>query len=352
MMNDLTIVIPVREGSERVKNKNFKKFADSNLLQLKIEQVKKLQIGEIIVNTDSDIAIEIAKKNNVKYHRRDKYYASNECNGSEYFAHIAEVTKSKNILIAPVTSPLVKLDTFIDCINIFKSGDYDSLVTTIDMKRFLWHEDKPINYDLDKAPQSQDLPELFCPTFGVVLAKRESILKHKNWICGKSYFHKVSELEAVDIDTELDFKFAEYLYRRQAKSIDDYTAIVDGEESKNISIDFDGVVHKNSKGLHDGTVYDDPIAGAIEAIKSLSEKYNIVIFSAKAKPDRPLVNGKTGIELIWEWLEKYNLSQYISEVTSEKPRAIVYIDDKAIRFTDWNQTLNDLSVIEGNDSNE
>ena len=134
--------------------------------------------------------------------------------------------------------------------------------------------------------------------------------------------------------------------------IDEYNKKQKHENNNNISIDFDGVIHGNSKGFHDGTVYDEPIAGAVEAIKDLSKRYNIVIFSAKAKPDRPLVNGMTGIELIWEWLEKYNLSQYVSEVTSEKPRAIVYIDDKAIRFADWNQTLNDLSVIEGSVNNE
>jgi hypothetical protein len=133
--------------------------------------------------------------------------------------------------------------------------------------------------------------------------------------------------------------------------IDEYNKKQKHENNNNISIDFDGVIHGNSKGFHDGTVYDEPIDGAVEAIKSLSKKYNIVIFSAKAKPDRPLVNGMTGIELIWEWLEEYNLSQYIAEVTSEKPRAIVYIDDKAIRFIDWNQTLNDLSVVEGSANN-
>jgi hypothetical protein len=132
--------------------------------------------------------------------------------------------------------------------------------------------------------------------------------------------------------------------------IDEYNKKQNHENSNNISIDFDGVIHKNSKGFHDGTVYDEPIDGAIEAIKSLSDRYNIVVFSAKAKPDRPLVNGKTGVELIWEWLEKYNLSQYVSEVTSEKPRAIVYIDDKAIRFNSWSQALNELSMIEGNDN--
>ena len=75
---------------------------------------------------------------------------------------------------------------------------------------------------------------------------------------------------------------------------------------------------------------------------SISKKYKIVIYTAKAKKDRPLINGKTGIELVWEWLKKYDIDQYIQEVTAEKPRAICYIDDKAIRFIDWNQTLDDL----------
>lgn len=107
------------------------------------------------------------------------------------------------------------------------------------------------------------------------------------------------------------------------------------DESKNLAIDFDGVIHKNSKGFHDGTVYDEPIEGAIESVIELSKKYTIIVFTAKAKPDRPLVNGKTGTELVWEWLEKYNISQYVKEVTSEKPRAVAYIDDKNIEFTNW-----------------
>ena len=117
------------------------------------------------------------------------------------------------------------------------------------------------------------------------------------------------------------------------------------DESKNIGIDFDGVIHNDNLGFHDGTLYGEPIPGAIEAIKEISTKYTIIIFSAKAKPDRPLVNGKTGVELIWEWLEKYNINQYIKEVTSEKPRAILYIDDKAYRFSKWSYTLQFLKAL-------
>tara|TARA_R100000963_G_C4600951_1_gene74670 strand:+ start:212 stop:604 length:393 start_codon:yes stop_codon:yes gene_type:complete len=114
------------------------------------------------------------------------------------------------------------------------------------------------------------------------------------------------------------------------------------DETYQIGIDFDGVIHKNSKGFHDGTVYDDPVGGSRESLKRLSKKYKIIVYSAKARKDRMLINGKTGAELIWEWLKKHQLDPFVSEVTSEKPRAVFYIDDKAFRFTSWDKSFEDL----------
>jgi 5'(3')-deoxyribonucleotidase len=114
-------------------------------------------------------------------------------------------------------------------------------------------------------------------------------------------------------------------------------------EEKNIAIDFDGVIHTFDKGFFDGTCYGDPIPGSIEAIKRLSKNYNIIIFTAKAKPSRPLVNGKTGTELVKEWLEKHDILDCVVDITSEKPRAKIYIDDNGYRFENWNDTLNYLN---------
>ena len=86
------------------------------------------------------------------------------------------------------------------------------------------------------------------------------------------------------------------------------------ENNNQVAIDFDGVVHRNSKGFHDGTVYDPPMEGAIEAIKWFaSQGLDIVLFTAKVKPDRPLVNGMTGEELIWEWLENMRLVRILKK---------------------------------------
>lgn len=111
-------------------------------------------------------------------------------------------------------------------------------------------------------------------------------------------------------------------------------------EKNNIAIDFDGVIHNFNKGWHDGTCYGKPIKGSLEAIKKISKKYKIIIFSSKVRPDRPLVKGKTGYDLVSEWLKKNKYSNYISEITHEKPRANFYIDDKAVLFSDnWVEIL-------------
>ena len=97
------------------------------------------------------------------------------------------------------------------------------------------------------------------------------------------------------------------------------------------------------KGWHDGTCYGEPIDGSLEALKQLSNKWNIIIFTAKARPDRPLVNGKTGIELVEEWLEKHDVLQYVDDITWEKPRAEYYIDDKGIKFeNNWIEILQEV----------
>ena len=68
------------------------------------------ELDSIIVNTNSEEAIEIVKKKyvGVKWHRREEYYASSQCSGSEFFQHLGEVTDTDIFVYAPCTSPFIK----------------------------------------------------------------------------------------------------------------------------------------------------------------------------------------------------------------------------------------------------
>jgi hypothetical protein len=100
---------------------------------------------------------------------------------------------------------------------------------------------------------------------------------------------------------------------------------------KTICLDFDGCIHKYSKGFHDGTVYDEPMEGAFEAIRKLQNKdYEVVILTA-----RPVA--QVGQWFLKHWKREYGV---IPRITNTKPVAIAYVDDKAIRFVSWVDVLN------------
>ena len=122
------------------------------------------------------------------------------------------------------------------------------------------------------------------------------------------------------------------------KKVNDFIKYVN-ESQKTIALDFDGVIHNDTKGFYDGTIYGRPIKGTKEALLKLSQSYKLVIYSCKSNPKRPLINNKTGTELIWEWLEHWGMKQYIHDVVENKPNALYYIDDKAISFDCWDNVL-------------
>lgn len=218
MRKTITAIVPVRKGSQRVKNKNFKPFGDTNLLELKLKTLKKVQtIDNIIVSTDSDKAIEIAQNYGVLTHQRDPYYASSKCNNSEFFENLGQNIKGDYLMYTPVTAPFIKVETYYDFINRFTnlSDDYDSMVTAAYIKHHMWLDNKPINYNPQESPNTQDLPDIMGLTYGINILSKENLIKHKNVVGNNPSFYIVEGEESIDIDTPLDFDFAEYIYKRK-----------------------------------------------------------------------------------------------------------------------------------------
>lgn len=216
----ITAVIPIRTGSQRVKDKNLRPFGDTNLMELKIKTLLQVpELTSIVVNTNSEEAINIVNKRyrrgGVKTHRREEYYASSQCSGSEFFRHLGEVTDTDIFVYCPCTSPFIKPQTVSQCINQFlSSSEYDCLATVSSVKDFLWLNGKPMNYDPSHAPNSQDLPDVVALNFGVTVVKKEDLIRNSNIIGKKPQFVKTDDIEAIDIDTPLDFYIAEQLYKK------------------------------------------------------------------------------------------------------------------------------------------
>lgn len=214
----ITAVIPIRTGSQRVKDKNLRAFADTNLMELKIKTLLQVpELTSIVVNTNSDLAIDIVNKKykEVTTHRREEYYASSKCSGSEFFRHLGEVTDTDIFVYCPCTSPFVRPETISRCINYYlSSSEYDCLATVSSVKEFLWLNGRPMNYDPLHAPNSQDLPDVVALNFGVTVIKKEDLIKNCNIIGKNPQFVVTDDIEAIDIDTPLDFYIAEQLYRK------------------------------------------------------------------------------------------------------------------------------------------
>ena len=95
---------------------------------------------------------------------------------------------------------------------------------------------------------------------------------------------------------------------------------------KIICTDFDGVIHKCSRGYQDGEIYDEPTENARFTIENLQRAgFEVVIFTAR---------GKEKYSKIRKWLRKYGFPPL--KITNIKPKKVLaFVDDRAIRFTSW-----------------
>lgn len=212
-MIDVTVVIPCRAGSTRVINKNFRPFANSSLLEIKTNQAKKLNLP-VVVNSDSDVAERMAKNSEVGFVKRPEYYASSECNNSEYYEYLGSSVDTEYIMILQPTAPLLDDETLFNALNEFNENveNYDSLMTVQNVKKHTWFRGNPLNYDLKNTPNSQDLEPITFPTFNVMIVKVSSLIENKNAITDKCLFFEVSDEESIEIDNTIEFQMAEYLY--------------------------------------------------------------------------------------------------------------------------------------------
>ena len=101
MTKIIKALIPVRAGSQRVKNKNIRPFASSSLLEIKIKQLLSIkELDGVVVNSESDDMLDIAKALGAETYKRDDYYASSTVPINEVYRNIGETTAAHIIVYA------------------------------------------------------------------------------------------------------------------------------------------------------------------------------------------------------------------------------------------------------------
>lgn len=224
----LSAVIPVRAGSSRIKNKNIRAFANSNLLEIKIKQLQKIKrIDQIVVSSDSDIMLEIAKKNGAIPQKRPAEFCDEK---SKSFNEVVEYIAKNEIateymMWAPCVCPLIRIDTIEHGLDIFYEyviSDKclaDSVVTAKLLKEYIFDENGPVNFSIEHHVPSQKLPNWHVITNGFFIAKRSDMQKWKFVYGPNPILCEINKDEAIDIDDADDFIMAELLYKKKQEEM-------------------------------------------------------------------------------------------------------------------------------------
>jgi N-acylneuraminate cytidylyltransferase len=222
-----------RGGSQGLPGKNIRDFAGKPLIAWAIEQALSLEhVDEVFVSTDSDEIAEIARScgASVPFIRPIELAADDS---PEWMAwrHMLNFLLERDgklpdaMLSVPTTAPLRSVGDIQRCLDAFEIGVTDVIVTVTDAHRspyFNMVKLDPLGYaevvigDDRDIRRRQDSPRVFDMTTAAYVVNAEFIMEHNGLFEGRVRAVHVPIERAIDIDTLLDFEYAEFLFQKQA----------------------------------------------------------------------------------------------------------------------------------------
>ncbi|KAA6326694.1 N-acylneuraminate cytidylyltransferase [termite gut metagenome] len=228
IQDDFVFFLPTRKGSERVKNKNTRTFAniEGGILAIKIQQLLNVKrINKIIISTNDPLTIEIAesfKNSKIRIILRPDYLCLSSTVLDDFIKYIPTVIDAHNIFWVHTTSPFANeqvynlaIDTYID--KVLVKREYDSMLSVTKIQNFLWskREKQGVNFDRNviKWPRTQDLEPLYEINSAFFINSIESYFTYNDRIGKNPYLFELNKIQSFDIDWEDDFELAEYIYK-------------------------------------------------------------------------------------------------------------------------------------------
>ena len=209
--------IAARGGSKSIPLKNIKPFCGFPLIYWNLKSLSSLKkIDKIYVATDSAKIGDVVQSLNlerVEVYDRDP---ENARDGSTTESVVLEFLHKKNMpdttcfILAQITCPLYNSEDFDNALNMYSSGDFDSILSCARLKRFFWSDEGvPINYDYTNRPLRQQFKGTLMENGAFYINSVGNIKKAQNRLSGKIGVYEMPEYTAIDIDEEDDWISAE-----------------------------------------------------------------------------------------------------------------------------------------------
>ena len=222
-METLTAFIPARGGSKGIPNKNIKEFAGKPLIVHSIEYALNCsQIDEVVVSTDDDKIIKIARKAGARIVNRPPELSTDSATTESAIHHFVNKFNKKPdiIVLLQPTSPYRPKGSLEKAITHFTENGFDSLLSIIPTHRFFWRvkEDQTAfaEYDYLNRPRRQDmkLDDIrYVENGSLYIFTRKHFDKTGNRLGGKIGYVEWPEEYSLEIDTPLDFNMVEKIFK-------------------------------------------------------------------------------------------------------------------------------------------
>lgn len=201
--------IPIRLNSKRVVGKNLKMLGEKPLMMYILETIKDIdEIDEVYVYCSSEEIIKYLPPK-IKFLHRDPSLDRDETLGSEIYDAFVQAVDADVYMLAHTTSPFIKAQTIKNALSQILYNGYDSSFSAEEIKTFTWFKEKPLNYELNYIPRTQDLEPIFIETSAFFMFKKEVWVDLHQRVGNRPYIATVDKIEGVDIDTVQDFDFAQ-----------------------------------------------------------------------------------------------------------------------------------------------
>ena len=149
----------------------------------------------------------------VLFRQREKWLDGELVKGFDIYRNFINEVDADVYVLAHTTSPFVKVSTIENALLHILSGENDSAFSAERIQTFSWYKGKPINYDLNDVPRTQDIEPIWVETSAFFMFKKEIFSIYNRRIGFNPYIQEVSGIEALDIDEKKDYdmacKFAE-----------------------------------------------------------------------------------------------------------------------------------------------